>query len=354
MRSLTKAFTIVTVSHLGVMAFTFFWLHRLICSSIQFTADSGGAAGAPVVGGDVFQSLAGTMLVAFLWSAVLQCIVIYMVATYVRDDNNARELQEARERLGRTNDLVRTRDAVIFGLAQLAESRDPETGQHLERIALYSTRLSKALAHHPRYQSVATPAFVRLIGISSALHDIGKVGVRDSILLKPGPLSPGERLQMQEHAKIGAHCIQGIERRLGSSNFLQLAREIALHHHENWDGTGYPDRLAGHAIPLAARIVAIADVYDALSSRRVYKEAYSHEKCVAIIRAEANKKFDPDLVRVFLEIEHDFRAIADRLGDHREPAPFPTVGADGPVVTFGEARQNVSADLMVSCYSLEQ
>ncbi len=195
--------------------------------------------------------------------------------------------------LQRYGDLLRTRDAVIFGLAKLAESRDPDTGNHLERIAVYSTRLATVLRRNPRYRRHLTPAFVKLIGISSALHDIGKVGIEDSILLKPGQFEEQERLVMHMHAAIGGKCIREIESRLGRSNFLQMAREIAFCHHERWDGRGYPDGLAGEEIPLAARIVAVADVYDALATKRVYKAAFPHGKCVEMIRAEAGKQFDP-------------------------------------------------------------
>ena len=130
-----------------------------------------------------------------------------------------------------------------------------------------------------------------MIGISSALHDIGKVALEDSVLLKPGELTSSERFKMQLHVEVGAESIREIERRLGTSNFLEMAREIANSHHERWDGAGYPTGLAGENIPLAARIVAIADVYDALSARRVYKEPFPHSECVEIIRREAGRQF---------------------------------------------------------------
>ncbi|MHC4398995.1 MAG: HD-GYP domain-containing protein [Planctomycetota bacterium] len=257
-------------------------------------------------------------ILAFLWIGGLQTIVAYLILSRIQADTSQSQLQGARESLQRQNDLIRTRDAVIFGLAKLAESRDPETGNHLERIALYSTRLAAALHHDPRYRHRVTAPFVKLIGISSALHDIGKVGVPDSILLKPGKLNDDEWLAMQLHAAIGGKCIGEIALRLGSSNFLQMAREIAFSHHERWDGTGYPRGLAGEEIPLAARIVAVADVYDALSTKRVYKEAYPHERCVAIISDEAGKQFDPTLVDVFMQLESEFRAIAQRCRDAAE------------------------------------
>jgi putative two-component system response regulator len=202
---------------------------------------------------------------------------------------------------------------VIFGLAKLSDSRDPDTGDHLERISYYSSTLAAALRQHPDFRNDITPTFIRLIGISSALHDIGKVGVEDAILRKPGPLTLEERELMTRHTRIGEECLREIERRLGTSNFLQMAREIAASHHERWDGTGYPQGLAAEDIPLSARIVAIADVYDALSSKRVYKAPLSHEECVSTIAAEAGKHFDPRLVQVFLEIESSFRNISRHL-----------------------------------------
>jgi HD-GYP domain-containing protein (c-di-GMP phosphodiesterase class II) len=268
---------------------------------------------------------------AFFWITVLQATVAYLMISRMRTEASRRQLVTTNESLQRQNDLVRTRDAVIFGLAKLAESRDPETGNHLERIALYSTRMASAVHRRSRYRRQTNPTFVKLIGISSALHDIGKVGVADSVLLKPGKLNREERELMEKHAEIGGKCIKDIELRLGQSNFLRMAREIAISHHERWDGTGYPHQLAGERIPLSARIVAICDVYDALASRRVYKERFPHEKCVKIIREGAGSRFDPALVDVFLEIESEFRGIALRCADpvaDREADPDGTAGLE--------------------------
>jgi response regulator RpfG family c-di-GMP phosphodiesterase len=161
-----------------------------------------------------------------------------------------------------------------------------------------------------------------MIGISSALHDIGKVGVEDSILLKPGKLTDVERFRIQIHTTLGGDCIRQIEQRLGNSNFLQMAREIAFFHHERWDGEGYPHKLKGEEIPLSARIVAIADTYDAMAVKRVYKEAYPHEVCVDRIRREAGQQFDPDLVEVFLAIEQQFRDIAHSFSQEHAESQF--------------------------------
>jgi len=249
---------------------------------------------------------------SLVWIGGLQAAAAYLILSRVHGEYSRSRSQAQAAALQHERDLLKTRDAVIFGLAKLTESRDPETGHHLERIALYSTCLAKAARRDPRYRAEISPAFVDSIGISSALHDIGKVGVEDTILNKSGRLTRRERDRMQEHAAAGAQCIQEIELRLGTSNFLAMAREIALAHHERWDGEGYPAGLAGTQIPLAARIVAIVDVYDALSTRRVYKDAIAHDECLATIRAEAGKQFDPHLARVFLQIESEIEAIARR------------------------------------------
>lgn len=251
--------------------------------------------------------------IAFLWTWILSSVATYLLSARLSSEESHRMAQSEHDALRSAQDLLRTRDAVIFGLAKLAESRDPETGHHLERISLYSTRLATALRLLPQYHRVVTPGFIRLLGISSVLHDIGKVGLEDTVLLKPGRLNADERKKMQEHTLVAGACLKEIEQRLGASNFLQTAREIALHHHERWDGNGYPAGLAGESIPLAARIVTVADVYDALSSKRVYKDAFPHEECVRLIREGAGTQFDPELVNVFLSIEEDFAAIGKKF-----------------------------------------
>ncbi|HET6327961.1 MAG TPA: HD domain-containing phosphohydrolase [Planctomycetaceae bacterium] len=289
----------------------------------QESAESGAAQNAPPVPEEtarLFAAMPAASTMAFLWTIGLQSAIAYFLLARMQGEHSRRQSKSDEQSLQHTRDLLRTRDAVIFGLAKLAESRDPETGHHLERISLYSTRLASAVSRDPKYSRVVTPGFVRLIGISSALHDIGKVALEDSVLLKPGELTSNERFRMQLHVEVGAESIREIERRLGTSNFLEMAREIANSHHERWDGTGYPAGLAGEQIPLAARIVAIADVYDALSARRVYKEAFPHSECVEIIRKEAGTQFDPELVRIFLDAAPQFEEIARRFEDECESA----------------------------------
>jgi HD-GYP domain-containing protein (c-di-GMP phosphodiesterase class II) len=263
----------------------------------------------------LFAAMPAAGAMAFVWTIGLQAAIAYFLLARLQGEHSRRQSKSDEQSLYHTRDLLRTRDAVIFGLAKLAESRDPETGHHLERISLYSTRLAAAISRDPRYSRVITPSFVRLIGISSALHDIGKVALEDSVLLKPGELTPAERFKMQLHVEVGADSIREIERRLGASNFLEMAREIANSHHERWDGDGYPNGLSDEQIPLAARIVAIADVYDALTARRVYKEPFPHAECVEIIRREAGRQFDPELVEIFLDVAPQFEEIAQRFAD---------------------------------------
>jgi HD-GYP domain-containing protein (c-di-GMP phosphodiesterase class II) len=264
----------------------------------------------------LIESLPLISIVTLIWICVLAGIIIYMISARFYERTDHERTESASDVFRQAQDLVRTRDAIIFGLAKLAESRDPDTGEHLERISAYSTTLATALYRHPKFRNHITQSFVKLIGISSALHDIGKVGIEDRILCKPGKLTDEERTQMQEHPTIGGKCLAEIERRLGKSNFLHMAREIALAHHERWDGNGYPNRLAGRDIPLSARIVAIADVYDAITSKRVYKDAMSHEDCVDIILREAGKHFDPDIVEVWVGIEYKFYDIAQKYKDY--------------------------------------
>lgn len=272
------------------------------------------------------RSQAAVGVITWLWMSALLLTAVYMIVTRLFDELAKRRAQAEAETLRRIQSLVRTRDAVIFGLARLAESRDPTTGRHLERISVYASRLAAALRHHPKYHRVVTPEFVQLIGISSALHDIGKVAIEDAIVRKPGKLTEAERERMKEHTTIGAKHLSEIEGRLGSSNFLQMSTQIARSHHERWDGGGYPQGLAGEQIPLAARIVAVADVYDALSTSRPYKAALPHAARVEEIRRESARHFDPQLVEIFLQLEPLFFEIASQYADNRRTAPGPAGG----------------------------
>jgi|GEM_PF-288794 len=212
----------------------------------------------------------------------------------------------------RTQSLVNTRNSVIFGLAKLAESRDSDTGEHLERIRLYVVDLAKQLSRH---NDTLSPSYIENLGLASSLHDIGKVGIPDQVLLKPGRLDPTEREVIEHHPQIGGDCLQAISEQLGDDDFLEISREIAYAHHERWDGQGYPFHIAGEKIPLSARIVALADVYDALRSKRPYKEPMSHDKAREIIIQGRGSHFDPVIVDAFLACEERFEGISDFYQD---------------------------------------
>ncbi len=238
---------------------------------------------------------------------------------FLRDQNLHLESlvnERTRDLQARTVELQLSQDLAIVALGSIAETRDNETGNHIHRTRAYVKAMARRLAPLPRYQGTVTAEQWAMIWKSAPLHDIGKVGIPDHILLKPGKLSEAEFKVMQRHPVIGRDAIQTAETRMGSEgSFLCVAKEIAYSHHERWDGTGYPDKLGGEAIPLAARIMALADVYDALISRRVYKPALSHETAVEIIRDGRGSHFDPTLVDCFLEETGEFRDIAARYSD---------------------------------------
>lgn len=200
-----------------------------------------------------------------------------------------------------------SRQAAIFGLAKLAETRDDETGAHLNRIRLYTHILAKELKKNATLTRIVTKGFIEDILLSSSLHDIGKVGIPDRILLKPGKLTKHEYNIMKSHCVFGSTTLKEAETDSQNDSFLQMGQDITHYHHEKWDGSGYPVGLAGETIPLAARIVALADVYDALTTRRVYKPAYGHEFSKKIIIKGRGGHFDPDIVDAFLLGENKFK-----------------------------------------------
>ena len=218
---------------------------------------------------------------------------------------NEKQLQTEVENRG--HDLVKTKSAIIFGLAKLAESRDTDTGEHLERIRKYVMILATDLSAS---SEEIDEEYIQNLGLASSLHDIGKVGIPDAILLKPGRLTQQEREVMELHAAMGGECLEAIGGRLGNNDFLEMAREVAFWHHERWDGTGYPHKLDSTSIPLSARIVSVADVYDALTSRRPYKDPMSHEKSREIIVNGSGSQFDPKIVEAFLRHQEEFQAVA--------------------------------------------
>lgn len=233
---------------------------------------------------------------------------------FIRKPFDRAELR-VRIRAGQRVVNLQTRDIAIFALARLAESRDPETGAHLERIRSYCRALAEYCVEQRTYGPGMDHRFVKLIYETSPLHDIGKVGVPDSILLKPGRLTDREFEIMKSHTVIGADTLRAAADKYPSMPFLTMACDIARSHHERWDGSGYPDALRAEQIPLAARMLAVADVYDALTSERFYKDAFSHDAAVGIIREGRATHFDPELVDAFLMLERDFNAIRRALDD---------------------------------------
>jgi putative two-component system response regulator len=217
-----------------------------------------------------------------------------------------------RVRIGERIMGLETRDLTIFAMAKLAESRDPETGTHLERVCGYSRILAQVLGTKPKFADEIDANYVRLIYLTAALHDIGKVAIPDCVLLKPGRLSDREFEIMKEHTTLGARTLDAALKGHPEARFLRMAREIAASHHERWDGTGYPHKLKGTDIPLCGRIVALADVYDALTSKRVYKGAFTHDVARSLILDGDGSHFDSDVVAAFVEAEREFLAVYER------------------------------------------
>jgi len=215
----------------------------------------------------------------------------------------------------RTKEIELTQAVTIESLATLAEYRDPETGGHIRRTMNYVRLMAEHLRNCPKYGEMMDDRKISLIYQSAPLHDIGKVGVPDHILLKPGKLTDEEFTEMKSHPIYGRDTLSKATKNLGSTSFLQFAMEIAYTHHEKWDGSGYPQGLKGEDIPLSGRLMAIADVYDALISKRVYKPPFTHTKAVDIIKKDSGTHFDPYLVDVFLELNEEFRQIAIKYAD---------------------------------------
>jgi putative two-component system response regulator len=221
----------------------------------------------------------------------------------------------------RTRELARTQDVTIHSLACLAETRDNETGGHILRTQRYVKALAEKLAARPKFAEALDAATIQLLFKCAPLHDIGKVGVPDAILLKPGKLSDEEFAIMKTHCELGYQALLKAEQLFASdrrASFLSHAMDIAYSHHEKYNGLGYPRGLAGDDIPISGRIMAVADVYDALICKRVYKPPFTHQKAVAIITQDRGSHFDPDVVDAFLEMQEEFRGIALELADHED------------------------------------
>lgn len=248
---------------------------------------------------------------AIVLARVKNYLALRAAASFLQDQNSFLEQEIAK----RTREVSAVQDATILAFSSLAETRDLETGSHILRTQHYVKALAEQLRKHPKYQESLTDGTVALLFKSAPLHDIGKVGIPDVILLKPGRLTPAEFEVMKTHTTLGRDAIAAAEAALGTEvAFLSLAKEIALSHQEKWDGSGYPQGLRGESIPLAARLMAVADVYDALISRRVYKEAMSHDEAMEILRRGRGAHFDPEVIDALLVIEDEFINISNRFG----------------------------------------
>jgi putative two-component system response regulator len=231
-----------------------------------------------------------------------------------------------RVRVGARILSLESRDLVVFAMAQLAESRDKGTGLHLERVRCYAQALTRRLMALPEFADKIDDRFARWIYETSPLHDIGKVGIPDAILLKPDKLTSEEYAVMRTHTTLGASTLDAALKKFPDAEFLRFARDIVACHHERFDGTGYPYGLAGEAIPLCARIVAVADVYDAYTTTRVYRRGVAHDEAVRIIVQGSGTHFDPAIVRALLDIADEFSRICRDLAD-------PPAAITGPVAT---------------------
>jgi putative two-component system response regulator len=239
-------------------------------------------------------------------------LTLKAAADFLRDQNAYLESEVQK----RTQEVQILQDVTILAMASLAETRDNETGNHIRRTQNYVKALAKELQSHPHHGPLLDEATVELLYKSAPLHDIGKVGIPDAILLKPGKLTAEEFEIMKTHTTLGRDAILVAERLLDApSSFLRMAREIAHFHQEKWDGSGYPEGLKGEDIPLSARLMAVADVYDALISARVYKPAFPHEVAVKIIVEGRDKHFDPELVDAFMRVQEEFKSIARKFQD---------------------------------------
>ena len=236
-------------------------------------------------------------------------------ADFLKDQNHYLEAEVTK----RGRELAAIQDVTILAMASLAETRDNDTGNHIRRTQHYLKLLAEHVKNHPNFRGFLNARVIDMLFKSAPLHDIGKVGIPDRILLKPGRFEPHEFEIMKTHCQLGRDAIQHAEDQLGLEvEFLKYAKEIAYSHQEKWDGSGYPEGLAGEDIPVSARLMAVADVYDALISRRVYKEGMPHDKAVEIIQQGRGTHFDPDITDAFLALRSEFQAVALRYADSDE------------------------------------
>lgn len=245
-------------------------------------------------------------------SPVLSLMVLvcnFSIMTFLKYWHEEQRVKE------RTHELAMVQEATIESLSSLTETRDPDTGGHIKRTQNYVTLLAGYLKGQPKFRAFLDDETINLLCKSAPLHDIGKVGVSDRILLKPGKLTEQEFEEMKKHTAYGRDAILAAEKKLGNTSFLRFARDIAYTHHERWDGSGYPEGLKGNQIPISGRLMALADAYDAITSERVYKSQLPHEQAVQIIAEAKGLQFDPDVVDAFMEVNENFREIALKYAD---------------------------------------
>jgi response regulator RpfG family c-di-GMP phosphodiesterase len=323
-------------SWVGVLNFVFLEFYCFIILGVQFKyALSSGVLILVMFEVAMLVGLGANWRMFCYWSYhtvtlfILVCVVgWWREFVLLKDFTMQRSLREAQHSLKEQNETLesevekRTRkiqymeDAAMILLASLVETRDHETGNHIRRTQHYVRVLAQRLRSHPAFAAYLVEDQIEILFKSAPLHDIGKVGVPDRILLKSGKLDPEEYEVIKTHTTLGYYAIENAERRLGVEvEFLACAKEIALNHHEKWDGSGYPRQLVGQEIPVSARLMSLADVYDALTTRRVYKDALPHDAAVKIIVEARGRHFDPDVVGAFTDVAGEFEAIAGRYLD---------------------------------------
>lgn len=234
------------------------------------------------------------------------------ISDFLRDKNEFLEKEIEK----RTKDIIAIQNVTIFAMASLAETRDNETGNHIKRTSNYVKMLAKKLQNHPKFKAYLTDEMIDTLYKSAPLHDIGKIGIPDHILLKPGKLTSEEFEIMKTHTTLGKEAIEHAEKELGYEvDFLKTAKEIAYSHQEKYDGSGYPLGLKGDEIPISARLMSVADVYDALRSKRIYKNSFDLQTTLKIMKDGRGSHFDPDMLDAFLEIHNEFEVIANNFVD---------------------------------------
>jgi HD-GYP domain-containing protein (c-di-GMP phosphodiesterase class II) len=262
--------------------------------------------------------LAAVTLTVFLFRQGIYLSPLYPILAYTSNFSLLSFLdfwREERRLKEKTRLQIATQEAMLEAIANITETRDPETGNHIRRTRSYVKAIAEHIRNRPAFSDTVDDAYTENLFLSAPLHDLGKVGVPDHILLKPGELTADEFEEIKKHTHYGKRIIDAAQAKLGDTSFLKFAGEMSISHHEHWDGKGYPGGLKEEGIPLSGRIMAIADVYDALISDRPYKESFSHEKAVAIILAGSGSQFDPQLIDAFQEIHTTFQAIAEQFAD---------------------------------------